>query len=157
MNVRTMMNIFLPEKNVSWGLLTLFFIFDNIFSYYAITRLQGQEGNPLIAPFVEKYPLLYFFCIPTTLLIVYVIYRLLRASAIRFSKLVELKNKNLLERIILGALMIYWAVGNSSMNLAFLMGHRQPARMWALTSLTGIFLASSYSFFMIRKLRGQRE
>lgn len=60
MNVRTMMSIFLPEKNVSWSLLTMFFIFDNIFSYYAITRLQGREGNPLIAPFVEKYPLALF-------------------------------------------------------------------------------------------------
>lgn len=157
MNDRIMMNVFLSEKNISWSLLTMFFIFDNIFSYYAITRLQGREGNFLIAPFVEKYPLLYFFCIPTTLLIMYAIYRLLRTVAIKFSKLVKLENKNLLERIILGALVIYWAVGNSSMNVAFLFGHRQSARTWALTSLTGVLLASSYSFLMIRKLRGQRE
>ena len=47
---------FLPTQKISWIILFLFFAFDDVFSYYAVTRMGGHEANKLIAFAVEKYP-----------------------------------------------------------------------------------------------------
>lgn len=140
------LSLFLPSKKISWALLTLLFTFDNFLSYFAISYFGGREANLAIAYWVEKYPLLYFLCIPLTIFIMYIIFRILLKIALWIFKKREVK-KVLIERIILGSMVIYWAVANSSLNIAFLIGHRQPASMWALTSAAGILLALSYFFF----------
>ena len=145
---------YLPSRRFSWVLLTTFFIFDNFFSYYAITRLHGREGNLLVAPLVEKYPLLYFLCIPVTLLIVFIIVKVTTNVALKILRKWDFREKDFIERITLGALVIYWAIGNSFMNLVFLLGYRLPICTWALTSFIGISLALIYSFLMLKKLHG---
>jgi hypothetical protein len=67
----------LPKK-VSWILLTAYFVFDNVVSYVAVTRMGGREANLVIAPLVETYPLMYFLCIPAELIGAYLIVLLLR-------------------------------------------------------------------------------
>ena len=125
------------NKRLSWFLLTSFFIFDNLVSYYAVTYRGGREANLAIAWLVEKYPLLYFVCIPAQIVIIYFIVKwLTRLTA---------------EKIILTALVIYWPIANSSMNLAFILGHRQPAKNWLVFSLVGILLAVVYVLSQNRK------
>ena len=119
----------LPKK-LSWILLTSFFIFDNFVSYWAVVYRGGREANLAIAWLVEKYPLLYFVCIPAQVVIIYFIVKWLT----RFAA----------EKVILTALVIYWPISNSSMNLAFLLGHRQPGKNWLILTAVGIFLAVLY-------------
>ena len=59
----------LPKK-LSWILLTSFFVFDNFVSYWAVVYRGGREANLVIAWLVEKYPVLYFVCIPAQIVII---------------------------------------------------------------------------------------
>lgn len=140
----------LPGKMFSWTLLIIFFIFDNVLSYYAVTRFGGREANLAIAWLVEKYPLLYFLCIPAQIIIINFIVKGLKKLALRLFK--NKVNGDIAERIILSGLAIYWLIGNSSMNLAFLIGHRQPIRNWLILSAVGIFSAVTYSLINLKKL-----
>jgi hypothetical protein len=144
---------FLLSKKISWRLLIFLFIFDNFFSYYAITQLQGREANLLIAYWVETYPWLYFFCIPATILIMYYIVLLIKKTSAKILTRRGLKDEGLIERIILSSAVIYWAIGNSSLNLAFLSGFRQPAKRWIFTSVIGILLAVAYAIFILQSFR----
>ncbi len=142
------------QKNISWLILSIFFVFDNVFSYYAVTKLNGHEANLLIASFVEKWPILYFLCIPTQILIIWIIVRGIRYIAM---KLFCFKNKQLLEAITLQSFVIYWAVANSSMNFAFMMGYRQSIQRWYVLTIIGILCAIINFFYCIigicRKLK----
>ncbi len=124
----------LPKK-VSWTLLTLYFVFDNVVSYIAITRMGGREANLVIAPLVEIYPLLYFLCIPAELIGAYVIVSLLR--------------KWIDEKIVLTAAVIYWPIANSSLNLAFILGYRHLGYLWGTLTAIGFAVALTYGFFSI--------
>ena len=137
------------QKKVSWTLLTLFFIFDNIFSYYVVTRLHGREANLAIAPLVERYPLLYFACIPAEIGIMIIVVRIIQMIIRKTPDKRRYADEGMLERIILEAFVTYWAVGNSSMNLAFLLGHRLPIWVWSVTSCIGIVFAVSYGLIAI--------
>lgn len=132
--------IALPKK-VSWILLTVYFIFDNVVSYWAVTRMGGRELNWIIAPFVEKYPLLYFLCTPAELIGAYIIVSLLR--------------KWIDEKIILTAAVIYWPIANSSLNLLFLLGFRGQGNLWGPLTALGYVVALSYGllslYLVIRK------
>ena len=128
------------SKKLSWLLLTSFFIFDNFVSFWAVVYRGGREANLVIAWLVEKYPVLYFVCIPAQIVIIYFIVKWLT----RFAA----------EKIILTALVIYWPIANSSMNLAFLLGHRQPGRNWLILTVVGIIFAVIYAF-KNRKTRGE--
>lgn len=146
---------FIPPKHFSWFLLVLFFVFDDVFSYYAVTRLHGREANLVIAPFVEAYPLLYFLCIPLQTIIVFAIAFGIRNSAAHILKRWHFIDKDTIERITFFALVIYWAIGNSFFNLSFLLGHRLPMPMWTVTSIIGVLVALIYAditlFAMYRK------
>lgn len=136
------MKFILPKK-ISWIILILFFIFDNIVSYIAITRMNGKEANLAIAFIVEKYPLLYFLCIPLQIpLIYFIILGLTKLAKKLFNKL-RIKEKTF-EKITLTSMVIYWAIGNSFMNLSFILGHRLSIPIWYKLSAIGIFSAIIY-------------
>jgi len=138
------------SKKTSWLLLVAMYIFDDVFSYYAVTHLGGREANLAIAFMVEKYPLLYFLCIPVQTVIVYFIVLGIKKMAVKVLKKWELKGEETIERIILTATVFYWAIGNSFMNLSFLLGHRLSGRSaWKTTSLVGIVTAFLYSFIVL--------
>ncbi|OGG35220.1 hypothetical protein A2363_02195 [Candidatus Gottesmanbacteria bacterium RIFOXYB1_FULL_47_11] len=126
----------LPKK-VSWILLTLYFIFDSVVSYVAVTRMGGRELNSVIAPFVENYPLLYFLCIPLELIGAYFIVLLLR----RWFD----------EKIILTSAAIYWPIANSSMNLLFLLGFRHMGYLWGPLTVVGLIASLGYLFTILRE------
>lgn len=137
----------LPSKKTSWTLLILLFIFDNFFSYHAITNLNGREANLAIAALVETYPWLYFLCIPATILIMAVIVLVIKKICMVILK--ERVAEDILERIILGSLVIYWAIGNSSLNLAFLLGHRQSIQVWGVATVVGVISGLVYGLAML--------
>lgn len=131
--------MFLPKK-ISWILLNLYFIFDNVVSYVAVTRMGGREANLVIAPLMETYPFLYFLCIPAELIGAYLIVSLLR--------------RWINEKIVLTAAVIYWLIANSSLNLLFLLGFRHVGYLWGTFTLIGFAVALTYglsSLYLISK------
>lgn len=132
------MGIMILPKKVSWILLSLYFIFDNVVSYVAITRMGGREANLVIAPFVETYPLLYFLCIPAEIIGIYLIVLLLR-------KVVTQVN----EKIILTSIVIFWPIANSSLNLMFILGFRHLGYLWGPFTAVGFVVALIYGFLSL--------
>lgn len=140
--------IALPTK-VSWIILTLYFVFDNVVSYIAITRMGGRELNAVIAPLVETYPLLYFLCIPAEIIGIYLIVLLLREVTAVVMRHWKFFDKAIIERIILTAVVIHWAIANSSFNLAFLLGFRNVGYLWGTFTLVGFVAALIYGFLSL--------
>lgn len=145
-------SIMLLQKRIAWILLTLLFIFDNVVSYYGVKYLNGREGNLLIAPIVEKYPELYFLCIPLTVVIMIIIAKVLKMVTMKILKKWKF-NEKLVEQIILSALVFYWVIANSSWNFIFLLGVRMPIHifnfLWPILTFAGLFLGLIYGFFLL--------
>ena len=133
----------LPKK-VSWILLTLYFIFDNVVSYVAVTRMGGRELNSVIAPLVETYPLLYFLCIPAEIIGIYLIVLLLREITAAVMRHWKFNDKTTIERIILTAIVIHWPIANSSLNLMFILGFRGQGHLWGTLTAVGFAIALTY-------------
>jgi len=138
------------SKKLSWSLLVLFFTFDNFFSFYAITKLGGREANLVIAPIVEKYPLTYFLAIPITVVIMFFVIKFFTRLAIKIFKR-QKGEADMIEKIILTSVVVYWFIGNSSLNLAFLLGYKQSIGVWYLMSAVGIVSALIFSLVNFRK------
>lgn len=136
------------QKKVSWILLTIYFIFDNVVSYVGITRMSGRELNAWLAPFVEPHLLLYFLCIPAQILMIYITMLVLRevtAKVLRRKKI----DKNILEKIILTSIVIFWPIANSSLNFAFILGYRKLGYLWGSLTLVGLVAALTYGLLSI--------
>lgn len=144
------------KEKTSWLLLAILFTFDNIISYWAIAYKGGHEGNLLIAGVVEKYPLLYFLCIPLTLVIMLGIAWLIEKTATFILKKLNIKNLSDLRKIIVGAMVVYWVIANSSINAVFLTGYRIEIEVftkiiWPLVTGVGILAAFAYSIFLLNQ------
>lgn len=138
------------SKKISWFLLTSLFAFDAILSYWAVVYRSAHEANPVIKTIVETYPLLYFLTIPALVLIIYLGYKGLCLLA---GKIFSRAGKENTEKVILTALVFYWILGNSSINFLFLIGLRQPAWVWYLTTTLALIPASIYTYFSLQKQR----
>ena len=136
------------SKKLSWFLLISLFTFDAVFSYWAVVYRNAHEANPAIKSIVEAYPLLYFVTVPALILIMFLIGRGLEFLA---HKLFTKVDKEIIEKVVLTALVIYWILGNSSVNFMFLFGHRQPAYVWYTTAILATIPASIYSVLTLRK------
>jgi len=145
------------SKKTAWIILISLFVFDNFFSYYAITRLDGREANLAIAQIVETYPVLYFVCIPLTILIMYGLMLFFRKLFLGVFTKYQIKDISVQSRIILTAFVIYWAIGNSLMNFIFLLGRRLSIPFWGLFSLVAIILASAYSLTTLRNYQKKKN
>jgi hypothetical protein len=136
------------SKKTSWVLLVSLFIFDNIVSYWAVVYQNAREANLAIAWLVEKYPLLYFLCIPATIFLVYIIYSVLSLLAGRLFKDAE---KRMIQKVVLTTIVFYWAIGNSSFNAIYLIGYKQPAYVWYYEAAFALLPALVYSIFAIKQ------
>jgi hypothetical protein len=140
--------IIIFSKKLSWFFLISLFTFDAVFSYWAVVFRGAHESNPAIKTIVEAYPMLYFITIPGLVLIMYPIYK---GLSLFTNKLFKKVNKEIIEKVILTALVFYWILGNSSVNFLFLIGHRQPAHVWYLTTTLAVVPALTYSLIFLRK------
>jgi len=136
------------SKKISWILLTSLFTFDAVLSYWAVVYKNAHEANPAIKTIVEAHPLLYFLTIPALVPIMYLIYKGLFLLA---NKLFKKVSKEIVEKVVLTALVIYWVLGNSSVNFLFLIGHRQSAQVWYLTAVLATIPALIYSLMIFQK------
>lgn len=136
------------SKKISWFLLTSLFTFDAVISYWAVVYRNAHEADPVIKVMVEKYPLLYFLTIPVLVIMMCLIYKGLCRLA---NKIFSGAGKENVQKVILTALVMYWILGNSSINFLFLFGLRQPAWVWYLTTSLALIPASFYSYFLLRK------
>jgi len=139
----------LPTKKLAWVFLIFLLIFDAVVSYYGIKYFHAREVDLLIAPLVEKYPILYFPIIPLEFIIMFLIVRTIKKVA---AKSLKTASEDLIERIVLGATVIYWAVGNSSANLVFLLGFR-ISNIWLYTTSTAIPVTLFYLLYMLLQVR----
>jgi hypothetical protein len=144
------MKYILPKKT-SWLLLLSFFTFDAVVSYWAITLMSGREANLLIASYVETYPLLYFLCVPALFAIMWGFVFLLREALVQALGERRPEKKAVIEKIILTSIVIFWPVANSWMNMAFLLGFRQPAYMWGILTPIGLAIALGYGLLTLYK------
>jgi hypothetical protein len=150
------MKPFLPSKKISWLILISFFTFDNFVSYWAITQKGGKEANLFIAPIVEKYPLLYFLCIPGTILAVFIIVLLIKKIAVKILKKRKIE-ETILEKITLTSTVIFWAFGNSLPNLIFILGFRISYQsVWILNNLA-LLPAICYSIILLTQIISHRH
>lgn len=147
----------ISNNKFTWFSLIFLFIFDNIFSYYAVTQLNGKEANLIIAYWVETYPFLYFLCIPIQIILMYLII----TGIVKFTKYLikrfSMSKENILESILLKSMLIYWLIANSSMNFAFLIGHRLSIPIWYLLTIIGVCCAIFYYFVMIYKTNASQK
>ncbi|EKE15140.1 MAG: hypothetical protein ACD_12C00133G0004 [uncultured bacterium] len=145
------MKIFLPKK-ISWLILTFFFTFDAVVSYIAVTRMNGKEANLGIAFAVEKHPLLYFLTIPGLIIIISLIIKGLTNLSMKLLNKNKL-NKEIVEQIILTAVVIHWVIANSFMNLIFIIGHRLSIIDWYKLSALGLISAIIYFAYTLSRFK----
>lgn len=143
------------SKRLAWIILVCLFIFDSTVSYIAITRMQGREANLAIAYLVERFPWLYFIYLPAQVLIVYLIY-------IGLTKLERVLIKSKLrreqtEKVILTAMVIYWLIGNSAMNLSFVLGKRLTIPNWYLLSIFGLLTGICYFLLLKNQYENKKN
>lgn len=61
-----------------------------------------------------------------------------------------------MEKLVLTGMVIYWAVGNSFMNLSFLLGPRLSVTDWYQLTALGVGLGALYVTVEVRRLREQK-
>lgn len=109
----------------------------------------GREANLVIAPWVETYPLLYFLCIPAEIIGIYLIVLLFREATAFVMRHWKFHDKAVIERIILTAIVIFWPIANSSLNLLFLLGFHHLGYLWGPLTAVGFVVALSYGFLFL--------
>ncbi|MBI2464654.1 hypothetical protein HYV64_00795 [Candidatus Shapirobacteria bacterium] len=140
------------SKKLSWLLLISLFTFDAGISYWAVVFRNAHEANPAIKSIVETYPLLYFLTVPALIPIMYLVYK---ALYLLVHKLFNNVSQEITEIVILTALVIYWILGNSSINLLFLFGYKQESYIWYQTAILAIIPATIYSVLILKRQSGK--
>lgn len=144
--------LFYPSVRTSWLLLTSFFVFDNFVSYWAVVYKNGKEANFLIASLVEKYPLLYFLCIPAEVIMIYIILVIVRSVFLRFFSRFGFRSNDV-TRVVLASVVVYWPLGVSPPNLFFLLGHRMSLHTIGTLLVLGFVVGLVYGVIMLCKIR----
>ena len=147
-----MNKLYFPLINVSRILFVSLITFDSFVSYWAVKYRGAKEMDLLISPIVEKYPLSYFIFIPILIVIMHLVVNMITHFAAKTNEL-SIIPKKLIRRLVLSSLALYWAIGNSSLNLLFILGYRQPPISWMYTTITAIFVVGIYIIFTIKNLR----
>jgi hypothetical protein len=130
------------SKKTSWILILLLLFFDNVVSYWAVAYRGAHEANLSIARLVETYPLTYFLFIPATAILIYAICKFLVFLTGKVFKKVSAK---MAERVILTSIVFYWAIGNSSFNLFYLIGWHWAGRFWYPVTGVALVLIAIYT------------
>lgn len=114
----------LPPKKISWITLAAFFTFDAFSSYWALKYMGGKEGNPLIAPYVQTNPLLFFPIMVFGFLLAYCIYSILETILYALVMKFRLIHKEIVQRTVLATIIIFYFFTVVLNNSLFLLGFR---------------------------------
>lgn len=137
------------QRKTSLFILFLLFTFDNIWSYIAVSKFGLKELNLVIAPLVERYPWLYFLCIPLQIIMIFAIGKAI--SFLAFHVLKKRFTRKVLEEITFFSLCIYWAIANSLVNFLAIFFHHLPAITWGICTVIGVALAVGYAIFCLKQ------
>jgi hypothetical protein len=146
---------FLPSKKFSWIVLALFFAFDAFSSYYAVRYMGAKEGNPIIAPYVQQSPILFFPIMMFGYVLVYFIYFILKTVFFTFLKKFKYITKILIEKIILASIAIFYFFTVILNNSLFIFGLKIPG-MLTINLIIGLVTATFYgvlTLFIFSKTR----
>lgn len=141
---------FLPSKKFSWIVLALFFIFDAFSSYYAVGFMRGKEGNPIIAPYVQKNPILFFPIMIFGYILIYFIYFILKTVFWTFLMKFKFITKIHIEKIVLGAIIIFYFFTVVLNNSLFLLGFKISG-MIKINLIIGLSIAIIYGIVTLYK------
>ena len=144
---------FLPSKKFSWILLALFFIFDAFSSHYAVKFMGAKEGNPIIAPYVQKSPILFFPIMIFGYILVYFIYFIFKTIFCILLMKFKFTGKILIEKIILAAIAIFYFFTVILNNSLFLLGFRMPGmlRVNLIIGLSTAIIYGAVTLYMFSK------
>lgn len=141
---------FIPSKKFSWIVLVLFYIFDAFSSYYAVRFMGGKEGNPIIAPYVQKNPILFFPIMLLGFVLAYFIYFILKTIFWTFLKRFKFLNIILIEKIVLATIIIFYFFTVILNNSLFILGFRIPG-MLRINLIIGLSTAVIYGILTLYK------
>lgn len=128
--------------------MALFFIFDAISSYYAIGYLGAKEGNPIIAPLVQKNPILFFPIMVFGYILVYVIYFILKTIFLIILKKFRYITKILIEKIVLVSISIFYFFTVILNNSLYILGFKAPGMLRICLSI-GLSAAIIYGILAL--------
>jgi hypothetical protein len=138
----------LPSKKFSFILLACFYTFDAFSSYYAVQYLGAKEGNLVIAPYVEKTPLLFFPIMVFGYILNYCIYYVFTAVLWFFLKNTKHITKPLIERVVLASIAIFYFFTVILNNSLYILGFRMAGGV-KINLITGIVIALIYGILML--------
>jgi len=144
----TFPKFFLPSKQFSWILLAVFFTFDAFSSYYAIRYMGAKEGNPLIAPYVQNNPMLFFPIMVFGYILTYIIYFILKTIFWNLLKHLKFVTKILIEKIVLGAIIIFYFFTVVLNNSLYILGFWIPATLTVNLTI-GLIMAPIYGLIIL--------
>lgn len=142
--------LLLPSKKFSWIVLALFFIFDAFSSYYAVRYMGGKEGNPIIAPYVQKNPILFFPIMIFGYILVYFIYFILKTVFWTSLKRFRFTSELLIEKIVLAAIIIFYFFTVVLNNSLFLLGFNVSGKL-RVNVIIGLLTAIIYGIVTLYK------
>lgn len=135
--------LILLSKKTSWIVLALFYTFDAFSSYWAIRYMGANEGNPVIAPYVEKGPLLFFPIMLFGFILSYFIYLILKNIAWLFMKKMKSIKEEQIERVVLMMIIIFYFFTVIMNNSLYLLGFKASWMLMAFLT-TGIVMSILY-------------
>lgn len=135
--------LILPPKKTSWIVLALFYTFDAFSSYWAIRYMGANEGNPVIAPYVEANPLLFFPIMLFGFILSYFIYLILKNIIWLFMKRMKSIKEEQIERVVLMMIIIFYFFTVILNNSLYLLGFKASWMLMAFLT-TGIVLSILY-------------
>lgn len=132
--------LILPAKKTSWIILAVFYTFDAFSSYWAIQYMGAKEGNPVIAPYVQKSPLLFFPIMVLGFVLSYFIYLILKTILWTILKRSKSIYEEHIERIVLAVIIIFYFFTVILNNSLYLLGFKVA---WMLMTFLTIGIITS--------------
>lgn len=124
-------------------MLALFYTFDAFSSYWAIRYMGANEGNPVIAPYVEANPLLFFPIMMFGFILSYFIYLIIKSILWSLMKKMKSIKEEQIERIVLMIIIIFYFFTVIANNSLYLLGFKSSWMLKAFLT-TGIVASITY-------------
>ncbi|MFZ2206001.1 MAG: DUF5658 family protein [Microgenomates group bacterium] len=140
--------LILPAKKISWIVLAIFYTFDAFSSYWAIRYMGAKEGNPVIAPYVQKNPLLFFPIMVLGFVLSYFIYLILKTILWTILKRLKSISEEYIERTVLTVIITFYFFTVILNNSLYLLGFKAA---WMLMTflIIGIITSLAYGIFAL--------
>lgn len=124
-------------------MLALFYTFDAFSSYWAIRYMGANEGNPVIAPYVEKNPLLFFPIMLFGFILSYFIYLIIKSILWSLMKKMQSIKEEQIEKVVLMMIIFFYFFTVILNNSLYLLGLKAS---WMLGTFLTVGIVSSLTY-----------